>query len=69
MSCGEFGEEEKALNLLEIVADKSTVGIRICEFQVGGLTHLKIALMLLGMMVLGEELREEENENELLEEV
>ena len=59
---GEFGEEEKALNLKEIV-------IWICDFQVGGLTCLDMALMLLGTMVLGEELGEEENENELPEEV
>jgi len=30
--CGEFGEEEKALNLVEIIVDKLTIRIRICEF-------------------------------------
>ena len=54
---------------MDIVADELTIGIGISDFQESGLTFLKMALMLLGMMVLGEELREEENENELLEEV
>lgn len=40
MSYGEFGEEEEAINLVEIVVDKPTVRIRICKIQVGGLTHL-----------------------------
>ena len=69
MRFGEFGEEEKALNIVEIKANKPTVGIKIYDFQESGLTCLKMALMLLGTMVLGEELMEEENENELLEEV
>ena len=69
MSCGEFGEEEKALNLVEIAVEKLTIGIEICDFQASGLTCLKMALILLGTMVLSEELMEEENENELLEEV
>jgi len=42
VSCGEFGEEKKALNLAEIVTDKLTVEIRICKFEVGGLTLLII---------------------------
>lgn len=40
MSGGEFGEEEEALNLVEIIVDKMTVKIMICEFQVASLTHL-----------------------------
>ena len=66
---GEFREEEKALNLVEIVVDKLTIGIKICDFQKSGLTCINMALMLLGSMVPGEELREEENKNALLEEV
>ena len=54
---------------MEIIADKPTIGIRIYDFQASSLTGLKMALMLFGIMVPGEELREEENENELLEEV
>lgn len=54
---------------MEIVADKSNIRIGICNFQASGLTCLNMALMLLGMMVSSEELREEENKNELLEEV
>ena len=54
---------------MEIIGDKTTIGIGICDFQVSGLTCLNMALMLLGTMVPNEELREEENENELLEEV
>ena len=54
---------------MEIVANKLTIRIGICEFQASCLTCLKMALMLLGMMVPSEELREEENENEQLEEV
>ena len=69
MKYGEFGEEEKALNLVEIIVDKPAIDIRIYYFQVGGFTHLKMALMLLWMMVPGKEVREEENESELLEEV
>lgn len=48
---GEFGEEEKALNLKDIVVDKPIVGIHICEFQAGDLTFLKMALMILWRMV------------------
>jgi len=59
VSCGKFGEEEKALNLVEIVANKLTTRIRISNFQASFLTCLKMALMLLGMMVYGEELMEE----------
>ncbi len=55
MSYGEFGEEEKALNFVEIIAEKLTIRIRIYDFQ--------------ETMVLSEELREEENENEILKEV
>lgn len=69
MRCGEFGEEEEALNIVEIIVDKLTIRIGIYNFQESGLTCPKMALMLHGMMVLGEELREEENKNELLEEV
>lgn len=69
MSCGEFGDEEKALNLVEIIVEKLTIGIKIYEFEASGLNCLKMALILLGMMVPHEELREDENENELLEEV
>ena len=54
---------------MEIVAEKLTIRIRICDFNASDLTCLKIALMLLGTMVPGEELREEENKNELLEEI
>ena len=54
---------------MEIVADKKTTGIGIYDFQASGLTSLKMALLLLGTMVPGEGLREEENNNELLEEV
>lgn len=68
MSCGEVGEEEGALNFVEIIANKQTMRIEICDFFAGGLTCLNMELMLLRMMVLGEELREEENEKELLEE-
>jgi len=32
VSYGEFGEEEKALNLVEIIVEKSAIGIRICDF-------------------------------------
>lgn len=52
---------------MEIVANKPTIRIGIFDFQASGLTCLKMALMLLGTMVLGEKLRAEENENELLE--
>jgi len=38
--CGKLGEEEKALNIVEIIEEKTTVRIRVCDFQVGGLTHL-----------------------------
>ena len=69
MSCGEFGVEEKALNLVEIIKDKLIIEIGVCNFQSSGFTCLKMSLMLLGTMVPGEELREEGNENELLEEV
>lgn len=69
MHCGEFGKEEKALNFLDIVAKKMAIRTEIYDFQASGLTCLKIALMLLGTMVPGEELWEEKNENELLEEV
>lgn len=54
---------------MEIVANKPTIGIGIYDFQASGLTFIKMALMLLGTMVPSEELREEENNNELLEEV
>ena len=54
---------------MEIIAKKPTIRIDIYDFQESGLTYLKIALILLGMVVPGEELRGEENENELLEEV
>ena len=54
---------------MEIVAEKPTIKIGINDFQASGLTCLNMALMLPEMMVSGEELREEENENELLEEV
>jgi len=40
VSYGEFGEEEKALNLVEIIMDKLTIEIRICKLEVGGLTIL-----------------------------
>ena len=66
MRCGEFEEEEEALNIGDIIVEKLTIGIEIYNFQESGLTCLKMALMLLGMMVPGEELREEENTNELL---
>jgi len=56
-------EEEKALNLVEVITDKLTIEIRICNFKVSGFTCVKMALMLLGTMVLGEGLREEENKN------
>jgi len=32
VSCGEFGEEEKALKLMEIIAEKLTIRIEICDF-------------------------------------
>ena len=54
---------------MDIIADKLTIEIGIYDFHASGLTCLKMALMLLRMMVPDEELREEENENELLEEV
>jgi len=57
VSCGELGEEDKAINLLEIVVEKSTIKIRIHDFQVGGLTCLKMVLMLLGRMFPSEESR------------
>lgn len=69
MRIGEFGEEEKALNLVEIVVEKMTIRIGIYNIHISGHTFLKMTLMLLGMIVLFEELREEENKNELLEEV
>lgn len=53
----------------EDCSDKPTIKIGIYDFQASGLTCLKMALMLLGMMVPSEGLREEENKNELLEEV
>ena len=49
--------------------EKPTIGFGIYNFHASGLSCLKMTLMLLGTMVPGEELREEENENELLGEV
>ena len=40
MSRGEFGEGEKALNLVKVLAEKLTIEIRICRLEVGGLTIL-----------------------------
>ena len=37
--------------------DKPTIRIGTCDFQASGITCLKMALMLLGMMVLGVELK------------
>ena len=54
---------------MEIIAETPTIEIRIYKFQESGLTCLNMASMLLGMMVPSEELREHENENELLDEV
>ena len=51
---------------MEIIAEKLTIRIDIYDFQASGLTCLKMALMLFGMMVPIEELREDEKENELL---
>lgn len=42
MSYGEFGEEEKALNLMEIIVEKPTIEIKIFQLEVGGLTLLII---------------------------
>lgn len=42
VSYGEFGEEEKALNLVELVADKLIARIGIYELDVGGPTLLII---------------------------
>ena len=61
MRCGEFEEEEKALNLAAIIEDKPIMGNNIDGFQEGGLTCLKVALMLLGRMVPSEESSEERN--------
>lgn len=52
-----------------ILVDKPTIIKWIEYFHVGDLTCRKMALMLLGRMVPSEELREDENENELLEKV
>jgi len=57
VSCGELGEKDKALNLVEIIADKSSIRIRINDFQLVGLTRLNMALMLLRRMVPSAELR------------
>ena len=62
-------EEEKAINRVEIIAEKPTIRIKIYDFQASGLTYVKMALMLLGTMVRGGELREVENGNEILKEV
>ena len=40
---------------MEIIAEKTTIRIRMGEFQASGLTCLNMALILLGAMVLGEE--------------
>jgi len=39
---------------MEIMAYKPTVEIWICDFQIGGLTHLKMALILIRRMVPNE---------------
>jgi len=54
---------------VEIIAEKPTIRIKIYDFQASGLTYVKMALMLLGTMVRGGELREVENGNEILKEV
>lgn len=46
---------------MEILVNEMTIRIKISDFQVGGLTCLNMALVLLGWMVPGEELRKERN--------
>jgi len=42
VSYGEFGEEKKALNLVETIAEKPVIRIKICKLEVDGPTLLII---------------------------